>query len=312
MYHLMFKVWESCDNTPCENNGECHVTNVTNANGVRFTGDQCETNIDDCVVQPCLKNGTCIDLINDHLCNCTDGWDGTNCNIDRNECDTQPCQNGGQCENNEGSFRCNCYQTGYQGQLCQYPGPCASQPCHYINSDYCTQFIQNNSYICTCKSGWSGSNCDTDINECLNNPCKNGTCNNNNGSYSCACMPGFTGTNCDFDIDECATTPCKNGGKCINGLNKYTCNCSGTGELAYFIHDPQFQRLTPDNNLWIIVGPVVAGVLLIIVIGIVIFIMMARSKRATRGTYSPSRQEISGSRVELGNVMKPPPEERLI
>ena len=45
---------------------------------------------------------------------------------------------------------------------------------------------------------------------------------------------------------------------------------------------------------------------------VIAFLMVARSKRATRGTYSPSRQELSGSRVEMGNVMKPPPEERLI
>ena len=42
------------------------------------------------------------------------------------------------------------------------------------------------------------------------------------------------------------------------------------------------------------------------------FLVMARSKRATRGTYSPSRQEMSGSRVEMGMHLKPPPEERLI
>lgn len=82
--------------------------------------------------------------------------------------------------------------------------------------------------------GWTGSKCDTDINECLDSPCKNNaTCNNNNGSYSCACVPGYTDANCETDIDECATTPCKNSGKCINGINKYTCNCSGTGKRAF-------------------------------------------------------------------------------
>jgi hypothetical protein len=40
--------------------------------------------------------------------------------------------------------------------------------------------------------------------------------------------------------------------------------------------------------------------------------MIAREKRATRGAYSPSRQETAGARVELGNVLKKPPEERLI
>ena len=60
------------------------------------------------------------------------------------------------------------------------------------------------------------------------------------------------------------------------------------------------------------VGTVVAVILIAIVVVIIVFVVCARSKRATRGTYSPSRQEVTGSRVELGQVLKPPPEERLI
>jgi len=42
------------------------------------------------------------------------------------------------------------------------------------------------------------------------------------------------------------------------------------------------------------------------------FLVMARNKRATRGTYSPSAQEYCNPRLEMDNVLKPPPEERLI
>lgn len=42
------------------------------------------------------------------------------------------------------------------------------------------------------------------------------------------------------------------------------------------------------------------------------FLITTRKKRATSGTYSPSRQEMTGTRVELGNVWKLPPTERLI
>lgn len=37
--------------------------------------------MDECESQPCLNNGTCIDLINDYQCNCTDGFNGTNCAV---------------------------------------------------------------------------------------------------------------------------------------------------------------------------------------------------------------------------------------
>lgn len=68
----------------------------------------------------------------------------------------------------------------------------------------------------------------------------------------------------------------------------------------------------PNMRLVVIIVPVVMGALLAILIGTIIFVMMARNKRATRGTYSPSRQEMFSPRVEMGQVMKPPPEERLI
>lgn len=62
----------------------------------------------------------------------------------------------------------------------------------------------------------------------------------------------------------------------------------------------------------VIVGPVVGIVLIAGLVGLIIFVRMARKKRATRGTYSPSQQEYCNPRVEMDNVMKPPPEERLI
>jgi len=51
---------------------------------------------------------------------------------------------------------------------------------------------------------------------------------------------------------------------------------------------------------------------LVCCIGIIIFVKIARSKRASEGTYRPSQQEMAGQRVDLGNEIKPPPEERLI
>lgn len=38
----------------------------------------------------------------------------------------------------------------------------------------------------------------------------------------------------------------------------------------------------------------------------------ARKKRQSEGTYSPSSQEVAGARLEMGSVLKVPPEERLI
>lgn len=69
---------------------------------------------------------------------------------------------------------------------------------------------------------------------------------------------------------------------------------------------------TTAGDIAIIVIPILVGLLAIVGIVLAVFIMMARSKRATRGTYSPSAQEYCNPRLEMDNVLKPPPEERLI
>lgn len=68
---------------------------------------------------------------------------------------------------------------------------------------------------------------------------------------------------------------------------------------------------SPINVLYIVI-PIVLIISIGIAVGLAILVNVARSKRATRGTYSPSAQEFCNPRVELDHVLKPPPEERLI
>lgn len=65
-------------------------------------------------------------------------------------------------------------------------------------------------------------------------------------------------------------------------------------------------------DIAIIVVPIIIGILIVIGVMLGAFVVMARNKRATRGTYSPSAQEYCNPRLEMDNVLKPPPEERLI
>ena len=39
------------------------------------------SDIDDCVDQPCLNGGTCVDGVNDYTCMCVDGYTGENCGV---------------------------------------------------------------------------------------------------------------------------------------------------------------------------------------------------------------------------------------
>ena len=39
--------------------------------------------------------------------------------------------------------------------------------------------------------------CYLGLDECANNPCVNGKCEDGDNSYTCTCDPGFTGPHCD-------------------------------------------------------------------------------------------------------------------
>ena len=75
---------------------------------------------------------------------------------------------------------------------------------------------------------YRGTLCDTEVDPCLSQPCRNGgTCNSlDGGSYSCTCPPGTTGLYCGLDINECQSQPCQNGGLCSQpGLGVFQCAC---------------------------------------------------------------------------------------
>ncbi|XP_020628365.1 uncharacterized protein LOC110065552 [Orbicella faveolata] len=133
---------------------------------------------------------------------------------------------------------------------------CASNPC--INGATCVD--QVNRFNCTCPPGFTGTlcgielagyhshlgnyrlcklqsdwdinkitdscySCLTDLDECESNPCSNGgVCVNGVNKFTCNCIPGFTGLQCETNIDDCVSNACVNG-DCVDGVNQYTCSC---------------------------------------------------------------------------------------
>uniref|UniRef100_A0A8C1VUW0 Versican core protein n=1 Tax=Cyprinus carpio TaxID=7962 RepID=A0A8C1VUW0_CYPCA len=64
------------------------------------------------------------------------------------------------------------------------------------------------------------------VHSCSGDACLNGgSCVKIGGDQICSCPPGYSGDQCEIDIDECHTNPCHNGGTCIDGLNSFTCVC---------------------------------------------------------------------------------------
>ncbi|XP_041698515.1 neurocan core protein [Coregonus clupeaformis] len=61
---------------------------------------------------------------------------------------------------------------------------------------------------------------------CVTNPCVHeGKCLPQGKGYSCYCPQGFTGENCEIDVDDCQSNPCLNGGTCIDKIDSFICLC---------------------------------------------------------------------------------------
>ncbi|XP_024114885.1 sushi, nidogen and EGF-like domain-containing protein 1 isoform X1 [Oryzias melastigma] len=157
----------------------------------------------------------------------------------------RPCMNGGRCID-------DCI-TGNPSFTCSCLAGFTGQQCQ-IDVDECASSpCQNggtcedltNSFSCECPAGYTGLQCETDIDECDDRPCmNNASCTQGIGAFSCACQPGFTGALCETDMNECESQPCLNGGECMDQVASFTCSCPSSFTGAFC----QTELMMPKDN----------------------------------------------------------------
>ncbi|XP_040010213.1 protein crumbs homolog 1-like isoform X3 [Xiphias gladius] len=263
-----------------------------------------------CDSQPCLNQGECQDQFNEFNCSCSSGWEGELCEIEINECSSGPCVYG-TCKDLQADYKCDC-EPGYTGKDCQEElDNCLEFSC--VNGGTCLETVET--LTCSCPPGYVGKRCQWRFppvacdakTECLNG----GVCIGGNSGGNCTCKPGYTGARCETEIDECQSSPCLNGATCLDRLNHFQCVCvpGFSGILCESNQKEEHKERVP----WLAVTiPLTTLCVLLAILVVFFLIMTARKKRQSEGTYSPSSQEVAGARLEMGSVLKVPPEERLI
>jgi hypothetical protein len=115
--------------------------------------------------------------------------------------------------------------------------PCSPNSCNE-NSTCIPILNQNNSYYCSCKSGYYGEDCNMYERQCETHCSANALCRpddyeletKKNNPY-CICPLGHFGSRCNLKSDDCDSNPCLNDATCFltydrSGETSYMCDCS--------------------------------------------------------------------------------------
>lgn len=201
-----------CDDG-CRNGGSCVAPNTCLCSS-GFTGDHCDTDVDECsqALSLCHSHSHCVNLPGSYLCDCRAGFhddgsyrsDGSSC-VDVDECSlqTHSCWNDSVCVNLPGGFDCVCTTgPGCSGD-CPQPGGARLNGEEWTpSSDHCS--------ICSCQDGQTF---------CRHRPCN---CSDQS-SLGPRCCPGCDSRPAGQCLDQSGRTLYLSGATWLYGCQQCRC-----------------------------------------------------------------------------------------
>ena len=169
----------------------------------QYSGDHCEISHLSCTNASCNGYGNCSDnalLPSGYHCQCDTGFTGDDCEININECEGVNCNNGS-CVDGINNYICECF-VNYVGRHCNHPDYCAIHSAEEsygcgggvccANGGTCYNNLVNGRSECNCIPPWlSLYGCRRAAQPCAGDPCQNnGTCEPHGLDYVCQCGPG--------------------------------------------------------------------------------------------------------------------------
>ncbi|XP_063712546.1 fibulin-1-like [Symsagittifera roscoffensis] len=223
----------------------------TSANGfVCIDADECVLGTDDCDE----SSSTCSNSEGSFNCDCKTGYEtsGPNTCTDVDECDLGIDMCDDLCVNTVGSYLCFCQQP---NQILLSDGfSCSTiclldSECNGPSNGYCDS---NHTRKCICVEGRQGSDCFSDVDECLsdNGQCAQ-ICMNTAGSFVCECRDGFevdplNSFQC-LDLNECDANldSCQRNAICLNSVGSFSCLC----KTGFSPESPDFSKCLEEKSI---------------------------------------------------------------